>query len=225
MLTVHANRGAKRYRYYLSRAAASGEGTPGSLKRVSVGMLETFILEHFGSSLSQSWRPDLDGIERLAEGLSRMTVGEDRIEARFLKEALHPRALASAEAGDDPATPILRVAFEMRRRQGAVVLRPAGAKLEAGKPDRTLVRALVLARQWAGELERGEAESIKGLAQREALCSHYTTRLLRLAYLAPDIASDILAGRQPALLTLGALTKQPLPLAWDRQRALVNSLG
>ena len=39
-----------------------------------------------------------------------------------------------------------------------------------------------------------------------------------LAYLAPDLAEQILVGRQPAAMTLSALTQEPLPLDWQAQR-------
>ena len=44
------------------------------------------------------------------------------------------------------------------------------------------------------------------------------TRILRLAYLAPDIIEAILAGRQPGELTLARLLKIDLPLDWHAQR-------
>ena len=46
-----------------------------------------------------------------------------------------------------------------------------------------------------------------------------------LAYLAPDIADDILHGRQPRGLSIANLTAQPLPVSWDNQRALIARLG
>jgi hypothetical protein len=46
----------------------------------------------------------------------------------------------------------------------------------------------------------------------------YVTRILRLAYLAPDIIEAILAGRQPCELTLACLLMTELPLDWHAQR-------
>ncbi len=85
--------------------------------------------------------------------------------------------------------------------------------------------AVVLARAWSRELELGEVASIKALARREGLCNHYTSRMLPLAYLAPDLVEAILAGRQPRGVSLAALTAQPLPMAWLQQRALFARLG
>ena len=47
----------------------------------------------------------------------------------------------------------------------------------------------------------------------------YFTRLLRLAYLAPDITKAILYGRQPYDLTAAKLLRESrLPLDWPAQR-------
>ena len=114
----------------------------------------------------------------------------------------------------------------MRRRQGAVIIEPTdAAPTPAAKLDRALIRAVVLARTWAERLERGEVETIKALARAEGLCSHYTTRLLPLAYLAPDIVAQILEGSQPRAVSLGALTAAPLPADWEAQRRRLQQLG
>lgn len=55
------------------------------------------------------------------------------------------------------------------------------------KPDRTLVRALVLTNAWARDLESDRVASIKALADKNGLCNHYTARMMPLAYLAPDL--------------------------------------
>ena len=113
----------------------------------------------------------------------------------------------------------------MRRRRGELILDGHEPAEAPGRMDRALVRALVLARSWARELELGEMASIRALAKREGVCNHYTARLLPLAYLAPDLTDAILTGRQPRSVSLAALTAQPLPMDWTAQRALLATLG
>lgn len=48
--------------------------------------------------------------------------------------------------------------------------------------------------------------------------SPYEVRLRRLAFLAPDLQRDILAGRQPAHMSLEFLRKREIPLSWNRRR-------
>ncbi|MET0182182.1 MAG: hypothetical protein ABW199_04770 [Caulobacterales bacterium] len=69
------------------------------------------------------------------------------------------------------------------------------------------------------KLDSGEVASIKALARNEKLCVLHTARLLPLAYLAPDLVTQILEGRQPRTLTLTALIAEPLPFDWEVQRA------
>jgi hypothetical protein len=62
-------------------------------------------------------------------------------------------------------------------------------------------------------------DSITELAKREDVQRSYASRILPLAFLAPDIAEAILDGCQPIDLSLDRLiTSMPLPLAWDAQR-------
>jgi site-specific DNA recombinase len=62
------------------------------------------------------------------------------------------------------------------------------------------------------------------IAAEEGIGSSYVTRLLRLAFLAPDIVTAILNGRQPPHLTANRLMDDTrLPLDWPAQRKLLWS--
>src|SRR5215475_10435398 len=61
------------------------------------------------------------------------------------------------------------------------------------------------------------------LAEREGVSPSYFTRLVRLSYLAPDVAHAILDGRQPRDLTAEKLLEHSrLPLAWHDQRTALG---
>jgi len=61
--------------------------------------------------------------------------------------------------------------------------------------------------------------SISAIAARERVSARYVGRLLRLAFLAPQIVELIADGRQPPDLTLEMLTRRTLlPLDWDAQK-------
>ena len=100
-----------------------------------------------------------------------------------------------------------------------------GAAASASRMDRALMRAVALAQAWSERLAIGDAPSIHALADSEGYCSRYAARLLPLAWLAPDLKEAILTGRQPRAVSLGALTKQPLPVNWDDQRRLFATVG
>jgi hypothetical protein len=49
--------------------------------------------------------------------------------------------------------------------------------------------------------------------------SPYDRSILKLAFLAPDLQRDILAGRQPPMLNLEKFKRMSIPLAWNLQKA------
>ncbi len=53
----------------------------------------------------------------------------------------------------------------------------------------------------------------------------YKRQVCRLAFLAPDIQADILAGRQPLSLNLKRLLQGPIPAAWTDQRVALGLLA
>jgi site-specific DNA recombinase len=53
----------------------------------------------------------------------------------------------------------------------------------------------------------------------------YQRRLLRLAFLSPDIQRAILAGRQPAGLRLEDLVRSEIPADWTEQQRWIEHLS
>jgi hypothetical protein len=89
--------------------------------------------------------------------------------------------------------------------------------------DLSLLKAVARAHRWFDEISTGKARSLAGIAAREGLNVRYVGRLIRLAFLAPDIVESIVEGRQPTTLTAEALTRRiELPLSWCAQRAVLN---
>jgi hypothetical protein len=98
-----------------------------------------------------------------------------------------------------------------------------GTETETTRPDPALIRAVARAHKWFDELATGRARSIGEIAENENVSDHYMSRLLPLAFLAPDIVEAIFAGRHPADVTAEALTKQVrLPIVWADQKALLG---
>ena len=86
-----------------------------------------------------------------------------------------------------------------------------------------LIALIADARRWRDDLFDGRAASIEAITTREGLAKGAVSRILPLAWLAPDIAAAILEGRQPAALTSTRLRALPdLPLGWVDQRALLG---
>ena len=89
-----------------------------------------------------------------------------------------------------------------------------------GKPDSALVKAIARAHDWFNRLTSGQAPSIQAITKSENLTPSYVTRVLRLAFLAPDLTETILDGRQAFHITADRLTlREDLPMDWEQQRA------
>jgi hypothetical protein len=220
---AHANRRGRRYRYYTSTAAKRGVA-PGSLPRIAIGVLDEFLVSRVSPVLNSAWLADLPANQRLREAIHRVVLGAERIEVT-LKGASSNAAPAAPGGTCRWVDDAVEVVFPIRlkHRQGAIVLSAPGPADAPAKVDRALVRALCLATSWADRLARGETGSTREIAREQGLCHHYAARLMPLAWLAPDLAQRILDGRQPAALSLGALTECPLPALWEDQRSLFSA--
>ncbi len=79
----------------------------------------------------------------------------------------------------------------------------------------------LVAKAWAlrEALVASGAPSLTAFAARQGISQSYATRLVRLAWLAPDIVDAILDGRQPAGLTASGLMRDTrIPTDWVEQR-------
>jgi site-specific DNA recombinase len=187
-------------------------------------VLEPFLCERLEPLLAAGWRREEETTRRVAAAVRRLTVSADQLVLVTEPGALRPDA-PSERADDATDGGVLRLEFHMRKRQGVLLIEPKdGVQASSPRVDRALVRAVVLARSWAAQLERGEVASAKELARREGLCNHYLAGLLPLAYLAPKLTEAILEGRQPRGLTLGALTRLRLSADWNAQRVEIAAL-
>ncbi len=152
MVVVHTTKGAKRYRYYLSRAKISGKGQAGSLHRIAAGMIEQHVTERLAPLLTPGWNADESPDQRIRKVLERVTLGEDQLVLQVLAQALIPDVVEAADTvrtGDGACS--LRFTFQMHRRRGMEFV-GSGPREQAARVDRALVRAMVLAQGWARQL-------------------------------------------------------------------------
>jgi site-specific DNA recombinase len=85
--------------------------------------------------------------------------------------------------------------------------------------DPSLVKLVVRAHAIRDRLMQDATLTLKEIAAEQNVVASYITRLLRLAFLAPDITTAILAGTHPPELTARKLMDDTrLPLEWGEQR-------
>ena len=72
-------------------------------------------------------------------------------------------------------------------------------------------------------LRSGDRPSVLAIAQEHGLPSADVTKVMYLAFLAPDIVQQIVKGEQPmGLGTKKLLAMAPLPLDWEEQRRVLG---
>jgi hypothetical protein len=107
---------------------------------------------------------------------------------------------------------------------------PSERRLIVGDHDRSegivdlaLLKVVARAHRWFDELSTGKANSLAQIAAREGLSVRYVGRLIRLAFLAPNIVESIIQGRQPTTLTAEGLTRHiAIPLEWRSQETALD---
>jgi hypothetical protein len=157
--------------------------------------------------------------------IARIIIADDRI--RVVLRADVFRSRTGIREGEDQAGQgdglvlDLPVSFRRRGVETRLIIGEAGSVGTA--PDPKLVKLLGQAQQWLAELRIERGLSLNALAERHGVDSGDISRILPLAFLAPDIAEAILDGRQPPELTAMRLKRiNELPLSWARQRDLLG---
>ena len=171
-------------------------------------------------------------IEGPAGGRSeRITIGDASIETAIRPLALAQHLLGSksdsigtdTNADLDHQDPIILTIDAQLCRTGLAMKLVADGPEAIPQPDPTLIRLLARAHAMRKELETGHHDSIDACANAMGVTDSYFRRVVRLAYLAPDITTAILDGRQPANLTAARLSQtSELPLAWSEQRRVLG---
>jgi site-specific DNA recombinase len=198
------------YRYYVSRSAAGQR-----LDRVSARTIEALLLSRLCRLLPDLPDP-LDAVAkvRLADGEIIVTLSASL--GRTLKRYLGSDETVEPNTTDDKLID-LHLPASLGSRNARATIRPTATP--AGRRNPVLIKALRTAHAMI-ELTRNGAPIIENIPG-----PRYQRRLLRLAFLSPDIQRAILAGRQPAGLRLEDLVRNEVPVDWNDQQRWIERLA
>jgi site-specific DNA recombinase len=248
----HARKGERKYRYYVSRNFPAQGAIPARLGwrlparelegRVAAAIREMLDDESSVFEGAQKTSHDSGRIERVlhaARSWSRLLQSEaeqtsaiatlvDRVELKSdgIRVSIKlPIAGVEKSRAQLPDQIAIARWFPMQLKRRGVELRliVGDHNRSAAIVDLSLLKAVARAHRWFDEISTGKARSLAAIAARERLNVRYVGRLIRLAFLAPDIVESIVEGRQPTTLTAEALTRRvELPLSWCAQRTALN---
>jgi DNA invertase Pin-like site-specific DNA recombinase len=221
MSPAFTHRRDKVYRYYVSAPLQQGrklKPTPGAIRRVAAGEIEGLVEAELRRRLNP---PEDKPLAEMLACVDRIDLEAQTIRIR-LSRARSPRAALDGAEPDyaDPSRVIVTLPVRARLRGGRAWLdapQSSGGVVRIRR-EPTLIRGLQQAHRLAagmGWRTDGGLENPHGMT---APASAYERKLCRLAFLAPDIQTAILTGRQPRGLTLDQLMKATIPAAWPEQR-------
>jgi hypothetical protein len=86
-----------------------------------------------------------------------------------------------------------------------------------------LIETVAKGFSWLEDIVAGRSETVRQISQRNAVDEGDVSRMIGLAFLAPDIVDAIVYGRQPLELTTERLKRSGnLPYSWDEQRRVLG---
>ena len=158
------------------------------------------------------------GAGPLMQILQQVRVLGDRIEIRLDTAALSEIVMMPRlEAAEDAIT--LPVEYRLTRTGRALRL-VQGDRVLAGSDaqDQALIKLLLKARRWWSILAKGDT-NIDALSEAEGVTASYVTRVVRLAFLAPEVVEAVLDGKLKAGVSGSSLVNMgSVPALWDEQR-------
>lgn len=151
----------------------------------------------------------------------RVTVLADKVEVLVCLDSLRPQDRAAV--AERPTEILLAVAARITRTGKRAVLAIAPAQIVSTQRQDVPLIKLITKAYAARMMVEAEPIDPKELAEKTGQDKDYFARLIRLGYLAPDIISAILDGRQPETLSRQHLARvSKLPLDWAEQRQLLG---
>lgn len=227
----------RRYRYYITRSlyketrasAPTGWRLSGPTVEKTVDSIARAMLAERNAIISALAAADapaaivapvlerakavLDQAESILEDyVQRVNISSDRIELKLSLAKLMPEGMDLPDIIISQTKPM-----RMQRRSNEIRLVLDGDGGNAAI-DSVLVKGIAQAHVWAEELFSGGADSLVELIERHKVSEGYLKKLMPLAFLAPDIVTSILAGKQPDGLSKEKLVSKILSPIWQEQR-------
>lgn len=248
MIPVHACKGKTRYRYYVSRdlhhagdsANAEGWRLPAReieplvrAKTLELVANPVELMEQSGSPLPSpdAFNAIVGRGKALAEALSERGAAAARLLRELIAEVRIAPAKVTITIDSDklanrlklpPFSRPIEVEAPVALKRRGIAMRLITRSGERPLPvvDQALVKAILQARSWWGELQANSRLTVTDIAKREGISSPYVVRIVRLAFLSPTVLKSIIQGSAPAHLTLKRLqAPDAIPVLWDNEFA------
>ncbi|APE28048.1 recombinase family protein [Aurantiacibacter gangjinensis] len=247
LVASHACKGKIRYRFYVSRSLQHDGGRTAEGWRIPAKELEGAVIERLASELEQPLAlieqmggelsaSSLSSLSTKAEALAarirekqvssiRPLIEHVKVSAKHLDISLHATGRASElslPATQPIRNPTLAIDVCLKRTGRALQLVQSNGRSGIKQVDATLLRLVQQGRSWWEEIVSGQ-QSIAQFARGHDVTASYVTRMVRLAFLSPQIVEAVATGTQPVALTPSRLRTVELPASWSDQQKLLGT--
>jgi len=233
MSASHANKGARRYRYYVTlqdhaRDKSAWRVPAHDLEQIVIGRVREHLADlsrHLNGppsgSLDQRIRAAKDSIDQLSSRNAQL------VRAAVLRlirriEVCEERVIIQLAEGEAGEAAILEAPSAKIRagRETKLVIPGSDAEADAHR-DGKLVAMLAKAHSIRDRILAGE--SVADIAATERSSPSRIGRYARLGLLAPDIVTAAIEGMQPASMTRTSIWEATsIPVDWEGQRRLLG---
>jgi site-specific DNA recombinase len=232
LITVHANKKGRRYRYYISQSLAanpkdkaeSGWRLPAvEIEKTVISVVLSIINDQntIATSLREAGvtAQDLPMTLKTIRNIDAASVEKIIERVELNPDNLHLKLSISA----NNKSVIINHNIPMQIQRRGVEMRMIIANHQSAAVDFILIKNISLAHAWFNELLSGQVKNLAEIAMREKIDKGTLSRMINLAFLSPEIVERIIAGNQPPALTTEKLLKNiDLPLDWQQQKQLLG---
>ena len=216
----------------LSQLAALLQSAPRILDLLQPHSLDMAETQHVAKVAREYLASQEKVRDDLRSMVARVVVRHQKIELQLSRKALLQVFLTPQQSEEFAGTLaasedfiILEADAQLRRCGGEVRLLLADTEQNRARPIPSLVRAVARAHDWMDRILRGEVPNQQALAKQTGFDKRYISRIIQLAFLAPDITEAILEGRQVPGLSLEKCAAD-IPFEWSLQRTgLITNLN
>ena len=245
MSPTYTKKGNKRYQYYVSQALLQyKDQQAGSIQRINMQEVDRAIIDALNHTMAheelatlllkdipaRQYKQTQTKMHHLLD-LSTLNTEEQRIRisllmnkvvisARTVKLSLSLESITHAldiEYSENQTHEIIQpLQLNHWGAEQKLILENKNTTNDNQASLKSLQDAIIKAFVWNEELQSGKMASIKVLAEKENITSAYIRRILRLAYLSPEILNDIFKISNSTKLTLEEL-RDIFSLHWEIQ--------
>ncbi len=221
MTPVFTTRGSKRHHYYVTRQRPGDDAT--KAWRVPAGEVDRAVLQIVVKQLKSGDAVDddiaaIEARQAMAESLPDLPIPKQRammrelnLKARIGSDCVE----VELDGSEAPLVRTLPARHAMRGYEKKLILTDQGSK---GAPDPAMVRVVALASAVRRSVLDGDTHPLV-----DAFSPRHRRRMMKIAFLAPDIVAAIMTGDQPSSLTSQHFMRAlDMPLDWAGQRRLLG---